>query len=81
MCADSGRSPASGAGGHPAGKRRRRNDPAHAHAWAGSSRSRVELWGFEPQTSSMPWRRATNCAIAPCAVRRRFEFIGRGGVG
>ncbi|GAB3214188.1 hypothetical protein GCM10027294_52460 [Marinactinospora endophytica] len=25
----------------------------------------VELWGFEPQTSSMPWRRATNCAIAP----------------
>ena len=26
----------------------------------------VELWGFEPQTSSMPWRRATNCAIAPC---------------
>jgi hypothetical protein len=28
-------------------------------------RSRVELWGFEPQTSSMPWRRATNCAIAP----------------
>ncbi len=26
---------------------------------------RVELWGFEPQTSSMPWKRATNCAIAP----------------
>ncbi len=25
----------------------------------------VELWGFEPQTSSMPWRRATSCAIAP----------------
>ena len=27
--------------------------------------SLVELWGFEPQTSSMPWKRATNCAIAP----------------
>ena len=26
----------------------------------------VELRGFEPLTSSMPWRRATNCAIAPC---------------
>lgn len=25
----------------------------------------VELRGFEPLTSSMPWRRATNCAIAP----------------
>ncbi len=30
-----------------------------------SNTSWVELWGFEPQTSSMPWRRATNCAIAP----------------
>src|SRR5690606_12385463 len=28
-------------------------------------REKVELWGFEPQTSSMPWKRATNCAIAP----------------
>jgi len=25
----------------------------------------VELRGFEPLTSSMPWRRATNCAKAP----------------
>ena len=25
----------------------------------------VELGGFEPPTSSMPWKRATNCAIAP----------------
>ncbi len=25
----------------------------------------VELTGFEPVTSSMPWKRATNCAIAP----------------
>ena len=30
---------------------------------------KVELWGFEPQTSSMPWRRATNCAIAPRVVQ------------
>ena len=29
------------------------------------SRLTVELRGFEPLTSSMPWRRATNCAIAP----------------
>ncbi len=27
----------------------------------------VELRGFEPLTSSMPWKRATNCAIAPQA--------------
>lgn len=30
----------------------------------------MELRGFEPLTSSMPWKRATNCAIAPrCAYR------------
>ena len=28
----------------------------------------VELRGFEPLTSSMPWKRATNCAIAPGAA-------------
>ena len=28
----------------------------------------VELGGFEPPTSSMPWKRATNCAIAPVWV-------------
>ncbi len=27
--------------------------------------SSVELTGFEPVASSMPWKRATNCAIAP----------------
>ena len=26
----------------------------------------VELRGFEPLTFSMPWKRATNCAKAPC---------------
>ncbi len=30
----------------------------------------VELRGFEPLTFSMPWRRATNCAIAPCGCSR-----------
>ena len=30
----------------------------------------VELRGFEPLTSSMPWKRATNCAIAPRSVHR-----------
>ena len=29
---------------------------------------RVELRGFEPLTSSMPWKRATNCAKAPCGA-------------
>ena len=28
----------------------------------------VELAGIEPATSSMPWKRATNCAIAPKAT-------------
>ncbi len=31
----------------------------------------VELRGFEPLTSSMPWKRATNCAIAPCGCGPR----------
>ncbi len=31
----------------------------------------VELRGFEPLTSSMPWKRATNCAIAPWASPAR----------
>ena len=51
----------------------------------------VELRGFEPLTSSMPWKRATNCAIAPSGllnitdspdawqitVRRRRSRTGR----
>ena len=28
----------------------------------------MELRGFEPLTSSMPWKRATNCAIAPSGL-------------
>ena len=30
----------------------------------------VELTGFEPVASSMPWKRATNCAIAPVRLPR-----------
>ena len=51
----------------------------------------MELRGFEPLTSSMPWKRATNCAIAPSGllnitdspdawqitVRRRRSRTGR----
>lgn len=40
----------------------------HDDAGQGSNVSDyVELRGFEPLTSSMPWKRATNCAIAPKA--------------
>jgi hypothetical protein len=49
----------------------------------------VELWGFEPQTSSMPWKRATNCAIAPWVITHSTRSPGvvgtscsrRGGTG
>ena len=39
----------------------------------------VELGGFEPPTSSMPWKRATNCAIAPYLVYRRGDLINNSG--
>ena len=39
--------------------------PRHQAGQALTSSSYVELRGFEPLTSSMPWKRATNCAIAP----------------
>ena len=39
----------------------------------------VELGGFEPPTSSMPWKRATNCAIAPYLLRRRGDLINNSG--
>ena len=28
----------------------------------------VDLEGFEPSTSSMPWRRAPNCATGPRSI-------------
>ena len=37
----------------------------------------VELRGFEPLTSSMPWKRATNCAKAPCGSRGRDRAAHR----
>ena len=46
----------------------------------GSSKATmVELRGFEPLTSSMPWKRATNCAKAPCEFPRLRSglIIGR----
>jgi hypothetical protein len=43
---------------------------------ASTSRLCVELWGFEPQTSSMPWRRATSCAIAPDHAPKRSRPAG-----
>ena len=39
--------------------------PRHQAGQASIFSSYVELGGFEPPTSSMPWKRATNCAIAP----------------
>src|SRR5919106_371538 len=49
-------------------RRRSRSGRAAANRRSTSTcplRSGVELRGFEPLTSSMPWRRATNCATAP----------------
>ena len=38
----------------------------------------VELTGFEPVASSMPWKRATNCAIAPLRSFDRLERLHHG---
>ena len=57
-----------GRGGRPPGKHKdpAKGPPGPEQGLEAPSRVfPVELWGFEPQTSSMPWRRATNCAIAP----------------
>lgn len=40
--------------------------PRHQAGQVSIFSSYVELRGFEPLASSMPWKRATNCAIAPC---------------
>ncbi len=40
---------------------RRRRQPVRAK----SLRNLVDLIGFEPMTSSMPWKRAPNCATGP----------------
>ena len=39
----------------------------------------VELRGFEPLTSSMPWKRATNCAKAPRCFPCDSESLADGG--
>ncbi len=43
--------------------------PRHQAGQVSIFSSYVELGGFEPPTSSMPWKRATNCAIAPSKGR------------
>ena len=58
----------------PPGREQRRSG-THATCGDTAPYSFVELWGFEPQTSSMPWRRATNCAIAPWS-RKSLVHIG-----
>src|SRR5699024_8040397 len=45
--------------------------------------SAVEVRGFEPLTFSMPWRRATNCAIPPlaCTILPRWGCQNKSGEG
>src|SRR5699024_10440039 len=45
--------------------------PRHQAGQVSIFSSYVELRGFEPLTSSMPRKRATNCAIAPCGMPSR----------
>ena len=89
-CADGGgvrepqRAHTGGTGGSP--PENTKDDPARRPKAPEQSRPEsVELWGFEPQTSSMPWRRATNCAIAPCgsvvATFQPYRIRGGGTVG
>ena len=49
----------------PADLGTKKNLPRHQAGQVSNFSSLVELGGFEPPTSSMPWKRATNCAIAP----------------
>ena len=44
--------------------------PRHQAGQVSILSSYVEVRGFEPLTFSMPWRRATNCAIPPKGVSR-----------
>ena len=43
----------------------KQNLPRHQAGQVSMFSSYVEVRGFEPLTFSMPWRRATNCAIPP----------------
>ena len=53
-----------------------RNPGTPSERWPG--KQKVELRGFEPLTSSMPWKRATNCAIAP-NKRQLYAGASKGG--
>ena len=39
-----------------------------------SQTERVDQMGLEPTTSSMPWRRAANCATGPSLGEDKFYF-------
>ncbi len=39
----------------------------------------VDLEGFEPSTSSMPWKRAPNCATGPSEGLLFLEYHGLAG--
>src|SRR5690606_28163347 len=57
-------------------------EPTSTDVRCSSTSSWVELGGFEPPTSSMPWKRATNCAMAPRSVdesRRRSTPLTNSG--
>ena len=47
--------------------------PRHQAGQVSIFSSYVEVRGFEPLTFSMPWRRATNCAIPP-STRSILKF-------
>jgi hypothetical protein len=36
----------------------------------------MEVWGFEPQTFSMPLRRAPNCATPPNSTLKTLYVVG-----
>ena len=38
-------------------------------------KSLVDLDGFEPSTSSMPWKRAPNCATGPQDVQLQYNML------
>ncbi|GAA2182248.1 hypothetical protein GCM10009785_20590 [Brooklawnia cerclae] len=49
----------------------------NTHVRSSTTSAIVELRGFEPLASSMPWKRATNCAIAPHTHPRASGDLGR----
>src|SRR5699024_8295871 len=50
------------------GPAKQRSQQKNSGPLSSTDRTAVELRGLEPLTSSLPVRRATNCAIAPCGA-------------